>query len=221
MGIIINFAASQAIGSSVVLIFLTLLLLAASRRLSTCISLFAIQSAVIAVQVFAIAYVHKVPEAYVVGAMVLLIKVFAIPYALFYLVRRLRSPRDVNASLSPARSVFVTAALIGVSFSSVQSYARDLHVAREPLAASVAIILSGCFLMTSRNKALMQILGLLILENGIFMAALTTTFGMPLVIEIGVVFDLVMGVFLMGIFTFRIRETFDHLDVSKLRKLRG
>ena len=75
--------------------------------------------------------------------------------------------------------------------------------------------------MTSRNKALMQILGLLVLENGIFMAALITTFGMPLVIEIGIVFDLVMGVFLMGIFTFRIRETFDHLDVSKLRKLRG
>ena len=75
--------------------------------------------------------------------------------------------------------------------------------------------------MVSRKKALLQILGLLTLENGIFMAALITTFGMPLVIEIGVVFDLVMGVFLMGIFTFRIRETFDHLDVSKLRRLRG
>ena len=90
---IINFAASQAISSSAVLIFLTLLLLAASRRLSTCISLFAIQSAVIALQVFAIAYEHKVPEAYAVGAMVLLFKVFAIPYALFYLIRRLRTPR--------------------------------------------------------------------------------------------------------------------------------
>jgi hydrogenase-4 component E len=218
---IINFAASQAISSSAVLIFLTLLLLAASRRISTCISLFAIQSAVIAAQVFAIAYLHKAAEAYVVGVLVLLIKVIAIPYALFYLVRRLRTPRDVKASLSPARSVFVTATLIFLSFSAVQTYARDLNVARDPLAAAVAIILTGCFLMTSRNKALMQILGLLILENGIFMAALITTFGMPLVIEIGVVFDVVMGVFLMGIFTFRIRETFDHLDVSKLRKLRG
>ena len=94
-------------------------------------------------------------------------------------------------------------------------------MARDPLAAAVAIILTGCFLMVSRKKALLQILGLLTLENGIFMAALITTFGMPLVIEIGVVFDLVMGVFLMGIFTFRIRETFDHLDVSKLRWLRG
>ena len=218
---IINFAASQAISSSAVLIFLTLLLLAAARRVSTCISLFAIQSAVIAAQVFATAYFQKATEALVVGLLVLLIKVIAIPYALFYLVRKLRTPRDVAASLSPARSVFVAAALIFVSFSAVQSYAKDLNVARDPLAASVAIVLTGCFLMISRNKALMQILGLLILENGIFMAALITTFGMPLVIEIGVVFDLVIGVFLMGIFTFRIRETFDHLDVSKLRKLRG
>ncbi len=218
---IINFAASQAISSSAVLIFLTLLLLAAARRISNCISLFALQSAVIAAQVFATAYVHKSVAAYVVGVMVLLIKVLAIPFALFRLVKRLHTSRDVKASIAPAGSVFITAALIFVSYSAVQSYAKDLNVARDPLAAAVAIILSACFLMTSRNKALMQILGLLILENGIFMAALTTTFGMPLVIEIGIVFDLVMGVFLMGIFTFRIRETFNDLDVSKLRKLRG
>jgi hydrogenase-4 component E len=218
---IINFAAGQAISSSAVLIFLTLLLLASSRRLSTCVSLFAMQSAVIAAQVLAIAYLHRSVEAFAIGAMVVLIKAIAIPFALFHLIERLHTSRDVNASISPASSVFITVVLIVISFSAVQSYAKDLNVARDPLAAAVAIILTGCFLMTSRNKALMQILGLLVLENGIFMAALTTTFGMPLVIEIGIVFDLVMGVFLMGIFTFRIRETFDHLDVSKMRKLRG
>jgi hydrogenase-4 component E len=218
---IINFAAGQAISSSAVLIFLTLLMLAGSRRLATCVSLFAMQSAVIAAQVLAIAYLHRSVEAFVIGTMVVLIKAIAIPFALFRLIKRLHTSRDVNASISPASSVFITVVLIVISFSAVQSYAKDLNVARDPLAAAVAIILTGCFLMTSRNKALMQILGLLVLENGIFMAALTTTFGMPLVIEIGIVFDLVMGVFLMGIFTFRIRETFDHLDVSKLRKLRG
>lgn len=218
---IINIAASHVISSSAVLIFLTLLLLAASKRVSTCINLFVLQSSVIAAQVFAIGYLHGSAEAYVVGALVVVIKVIAIPYALFSFTRRLHTGRDVKASLSPARSVFVAAALIFISFTSVQSYAKDLHVARDPLAAAVAIILIGCFLMVSRNKALMQILGLLILENGIFMAALITTFGMPLVIEIGIVFDLVMGVLLMGIFTFRIRDTFEHLDVSKLRRLRG
>lgn len=218
---IISHAAAHALNSSTVLIFLTLLLLAGSKRLSTCISLFMVQSGVIAAQVFAIAHLHHSTEAYLVGFVVLAVKVVAIPYVLFYLVRKLRTTRDVKASLSPAPSVFVAAALILVSFSAVQSYAAELNVARDPLAAAVAIMLTGCFLMITRNKALAQILGLLILENGIFMAALVTTFGMPLVIEIGVAFDVLIGVFLMGLFTFRIRESFADLDVSKLRRLRG
>lgn len=218
---LISHAASHALSSSTVLIFLTLLLLAATRRLSTCISLFIVQSAVIAAQVFAIAHLHHSAEAYIVGAVVLVLKVIAIPWVLFYLVKKLRTTPDVKASLSPAPSVFVAAALILVSFSAVQSYARELNVARDPLAAAVAIMLMGCFLMITRNKALAQILGLLILENGIFMAALVTTFGMPLVIEIGIAFDVLMGVFLMGLFTFRIRDSFADLDVSKLRRLRG
>lgn len=218
---IISHAAAHALNSSTVLIFLTLLLLAGSKRLSTCISLFMVQSAVIAAQVFAIARLHHSTEAYLVGVVVLAVKVVAIPYVLFYLMRKLRTTRDVKASLSPASSVFIASALILVSFSAVQSYAAELNVARDPLAAAVAIMLTGCFLMITRNKALAQVLGLLILENGIFMAALVTTFGMPLVIEIGVAFDLLIGVFLMGLFTFRIRESFADLDVSKLRRLRG
>jgi hydrogenase-4 component E len=75
--------------------------------------------------------------------------------------------------------------------------------------------------MVSRKKALMQVIGLVVLENGIFVAAITTTSGMPLVIEIGIFFDLLIGVLLMGVFVFRIRDTFEHVDVSKLRRLRG
>jgi hydrogenase-4 component E len=75
--------------------------------------------------------------------------------------------------------------------------------------------------MVSQGKAIMQIVGLLVLENGIFLAALATTFGMPLVIEIGVFFDLLMGILIMGVFAFRIRDTFEHLDVTRLRRLRG
>src|SRR5258707_3788403 len=110
--------------------------------------------------------------------MVLLIKVLAIPYALFQLVKRLHTSRDVKASIAPAGSVFITAALIFVSYSAVQSYAKDLNVARDPLAAAVAIILSGRFLMASPNNALMQILGLLILANRVFIAAPTASFRM-------------------------------------------
>jgi hydrogenase-4 component E len=129
--------------------------------------------------------------------------------------------RDVKASTTPAQSVFVVAAIIYLSYAAVHSYGQAVHVPDDALAAAVSLILTGAFLMVSRKKALMQMLGLLVLENGIFLAALITTFGMPLVIEIGIFFDILIGLLLMGIFTFRISDTFEHLDVSKLRRLRG
>ena len=218
---LVDIAAAKALGSSAVFLFLLLLMLAAARRISTAILLFAAQSVVITAQVLATAYIQKSAEAYIVAGLVFVVKVLGIPYALFRLVDRLRSPRDVKASVGAAGSVFVVAALIFLSFTGVETYIRDLRVTANTLPAAVALILTGAFLMVSRKKALMQVLGLLVLENGIFLAALTTTFGMPLVIEIGIFFDLVMGVLLMGIFAFRIRDTFDHLDVSRLRRLRG
>jgi hydrogenase-4 component E len=174
-----------------------------------------------AAQILAAAYLHRSVEACVVGLLVVAVKVVAIPYALFVIIDRLNAPREITASTTSAQSVFLASGLILLSFLVVQPYVRALQVDADMLAAAVALVLTGCFLMVSRQKALMQVIGLLVLENGIFLAALTTTFGMPLVIEIGVFFDLLMGVLLMGLFVFRIRDTFDHLDVSKLRKLRG
>jgi hydrogenase-4 component E len=145
----------------------------------------------------------------------------AIPYVLFRIVDALKTVREVQASTTPAQSVYIACALILLSFFAVAPYVRALRLDEDMLAAAVALVLTGAFLMVSRRKAVMQVVGLLVLENGIFLAALTTTFGMPLVIEIGIFFDLLMGVFLMGLFVFRIRDTFEHLDVSKLRKLRG
>ncbi len=156
-----------------------------------------------------------------VGALVLAIKVVVIPRSFFGLVNRLKTSRDVKASTTPTQSVFIAAAMIYLSYAVVHSYGQTVNVPEDALAGAVALILTGAFLMVSRKKALMQMLGLLVLENGIFLAALTTTFGMPLIIEIGIFFDILIGLLLMGIFTFRIRDTFDHLDVSKLRRLRG
>jgi len=219
--VLVDLAASKALGSAAVLLFLTVLMLAAAKRMSTSIVAFALQSAVLAAQVLAVARIHGSTESYVIGALVILIKVLGIPYALFRLVDKLQAPHDVKLSLSPVYSVFITAGLIFLSFTAVHTYVQELRVSEDVLAAAVALILSGAFLMVSHGKALMQIIALLVLENGIFLAALITTFGMPMIIEIGVFFDLVMGVLLMGIFAFRIRDTFEHLDVSKLRRLRG
>jgi hydrogenase-4 component E len=218
---LVQLAAGKTLSSSAVFLLLTVLLLAASRRVSTSIILFALQSAIITAQVMATAYTEKSAEAWVVAAMVFALKVVAIPSALLWLVKRLKAPRAIQPSISSAKAVFVAALMIFLSYAAVQPYARESAVPEDSLAAAVALILTGAFLMVSQRKAIMQIVGLLVLENGIFLAALTTTFGMPLVIEIGIFFDLLMGILIMGIFAFRIRDTFDHLDVTKLRRLRG
>ena len=218
---LVQFAAGKTLSSSAVFLLVTVLMLAAARRVSTSIVLFGLQSAIITAQVMATAYTEKSVEAWAVAAMVFALKVVAIPAALLWLVNRLKTPRAVQPAISSAKSVFVAAFVIFLSYAVVQPYAREARVAEDALASAVALILTGAFLMVNRRKALMQIVGLLVLENGIFLAALTTTFGMPLIIEIGVFFDLLMGILIMGVFAFRIRDTFDHLDVTKLRSLRG
>jgi hydrogenase-4 component E len=218
---LVEFAAAKTLASSAVFLFITVLLIAAAKRTSTCILLFGVQCAVITAQVMAAAFVHHSREAYVVAAMIFVVKVLAIPYALLRITEHLNVPGDVSASTTPAQSVYIAAALILLAFLVVQPYVRALALDGEMLAAATAVLLTGAFLMVSRKKALMQVIGLLVLENGIFLAALTTTFGMPLVIEMGIFFDLLMCVLLMGVFVFRIRDTFEHVDVSKLRRLRG
>jgi hydrogenase-4 component E len=218
---LVQFAAGKTLSSSAVFLLMTVLMLAAARRVSTSIILFGLQSAIITGQVMATAYTAKSAEAWVVAGLVLALKVVAIPSALLWLVKRLKSPRGSHPSISSAKAVFVAAFMIFLSYAVVQPYARESSVPQDALAAAVALILTGAFLMVTQGKALMQIVGLLVLENGIFLAALTTTFGMPLIIEIGVFFDLLIGILIMGLFAFRIRGTFDHLDVTKLRSLRG
>jgi hydrogenase-4 component E len=218
---LVAFATGKILSSFSVFLFLTILLLVVSRRFSTSVMLFSVQSAIIAAEAFATGFRERLAAAYVVAALIVLIKVIAIPCAFFGLANHLKTSSDMKASTTPTQSVFIAAAMIYLSYAAVQSYGLSVHVPDDALAAPVALILTGAFLMVSRNKALMQMLGLLVLENGIFLAALTTTFGMPLIIEIGVFFDILIGLLLMGIFAFRIRDTFDHLDVSKLRRLRG
>ena len=89
------------------------------------------------------------------------------------------------------------------------------------LAVAISVFLIGFFMMLNRRKALTQVLALLSLENGIFLAAICLTYGMPLIVELGVFFDVLVAVLVLGILVYRIRETFESMDVSKMRRLQG
>jgi len=85
----------------------------------------------------------------------------------------------------------------------------------------LSLVLIGFFLMINRRQALTQVLALLTMENGLFLAAIALTHGMPLVVELGIFFDVLVGVIVLGILVYRLRETFDSIDVSQMQDLKG
>jgi hydrogenase-4 membrane subunit HyfE len=89
------------------------------------------------------------------------------------------------------------------------------------LPVAVALMLIGLGLMIGRRKALSQVAGLIIMENGVYLAALIATAGLPLAVELGVAFDLLIAVLLLGVFAYRINETFDTINTDRLGSLRG
>jgi hydrogenase-4 component E len=89
------------------------------------------------------------------------------------------------------------------------------------LPVAVSLMLIGLGLMIGRRKALSQVAGLIIMENGVYLAALVATLGLPVAVELGVFFDLLIGVLLLGVLAYRINQTFDSLNIDRLRALRG
>jgi hydrogenase-4 component E len=93
--------------------------------------------------------------------------------------------------------------------------------AHHVIGASLSMLLMGLFLMVTRRKAVTQILALLTVENSVFLVALGATTGMPLVVELGISFDVIVAVLVLGILVHRIVDRFESMDVSRLSKLKG
>jgi hydrogenase-4 component E len=96
---------------------------------------------------------------------------------------------------------------------------QELLFTRNILAVSLALVLIGLLMMVFRQQAIAQVLGFMSMENGLFLAAVSATGGMPLVVELGVAFDVLVAMVLFGVFFFRIRESIDSLDVDRLNQL--
>jgi hydrogenase-4 component E len=75
-------------------------------------------------------------------------------------------------------------------------------------------------MMITRSKAVPQVIGFLSMENGLFFAATSATYGMPMVVELGIALDVLVGMVILGVFLFQIREQFDSLDMHHLEQLK-
>ena len=196
------------------------------RWLVSSIRIFAVQSFLLAAIAGIIAYFNHANHIYVAAFLTLVIKAGLLPWLLEGLVKKIRIRREIEPLINAPLSILISGCLtlvgyvVASSFYHPEETAGRAALGHNTLAVAIALFLIGFFTMLNRRKALTQVLGLLSLENGLFLAAISLTYGMPLVVELGIFFDVLVAVLVLGILVFRIREAFDSMDVSKLRKLR-
>ncbi|MBS1856960.1 MAG: hydrogenase [Acidobacteria bacterium] len=199
----------------------------AQRWLITNIRAFAVQSLLLAGIANTVAYFNHAPHIYAAAALTLVLKAILLPVFLRRLVARIEIRQEIEPLVNVPLSVIISGLLTMLAY----VVAEPLRAASGPgdsaalghntLPVAIALFLIGFFMMVSRRKALTQVLALLSLENGLFLAAISLTYGMPLIIELGIFFDVLVAVMILAILVYRIRETFDSMDVSRLSRLKG
>jgi hydrogenase-4 component E len=198
------------------------LLMVVQRMLLTNIRLFALQSVMLAGIAGIIAYFHNAAHVYWVAGLTLVGKVFLLPWLLNRLVRRIQIDQEIEPLVNSTASMVLCGAFTLLGYVVACPFTSLERLGTNTLAIAITLLLTGFFLMFNRGKAITQVLALMTVENGVMLAAVAlTTYGMPLVVELGIFFDVMVAVMVLGILVFRIRETFASMDVSKLSQLKG
>jgi len=213
---------SQFITLMAALMLVVQLLMIGQQMLLTSIRLFALQSLCLAAIAGAIAFVHHAGHVYIVAVLTILGKVLFLPWLLDRQVRRIRITQEIEPLLNAPSSMVLCGALTLLSYIVARPFTSLERLGNNTLAIAITLVLTGFFLMFNRRKAITQVLALLTVENGVMLAAVAlTTYGMPLVVELGIFFDVLVAVMILGILVYRIRETFSSMDTSKLSQLKG
>jgi hydrogenase-4 component E len=199
------------------------LLMVVQRMLLTNIRLFALQSLLLAAIAAIVAFSHNhAAHVFWVAGLTLAGKVFFLPWLLNRQVRRMQIEQEIAPLLNSPASMLLCGGFTLLGYIVARPFTSLARIGTNPLAVAITLLLTGFFLMINRRKAITQVLALLTIENGIMLAAVAlTTYGMPLVVELGIFFDLMVAVMVLGLLVYRIRETFSSMDVGKLSQLKG
>ncbi|MFA5099405.1 MAG: hypothetical protein WC547_00785 [Candidatus Omnitrophota bacterium] len=197
-------------------------LLAVAKRITALVRGFAIQSFFLFLYTLARAHRENSFELYIVAGLLFALKVAVIPYSLSNICRKIKVNDNLGLFMNTQLSlifalVFTYGAWI---FSKMLVPAQDAGMAVS-LTASFTVILVGLFIMVFRMKAMTQTIGLLVMENGIFLLASSIAGGMPFFVEIAIFMDVFISVIILNIFVHRINKLFTHIDVTKLTRLKG
>ncbi len=213
---------SALTGFLITLTLASTFIIVGARRLSAAIRGAVLQGVLLAAVTAVRGWSTGIGEMYLAAGLTLVIKAGLIPYILHKVEARVGACPGVKSYVNMKMSFVACAGLIIVASSTTaRLVGPGIGVLERALPTAVAMMLIGLFLMITRKLAINQVLGLLVMENGIFLAAVGTTNGMPPVVEVGVFLDVLAGVLIMGILAFRINRAFDTINTEDLRNLRG
>ena len=211
----------QLINLFATLILMLSFAMISQRRIVSLINLFAMQGAALVAASILLAYATDQPHLYVSAGLTLLLKVILIPWMLHRMIRRLNVRWDVETLINIPTTMLVGIVLVIFSFSLALPISRlSSSLAGGSLGIALACVLLAFMMLITRSKAVPQVIGFLSMENGLVFAATTVTSGMPMIVEIGIALDVLVGVLILGVFLFQIREKFDSLDIRNLESLK-
>jgi hydrogenase-4 component E len=197
-------------------------LMVGQKSLFTTIRLYGAQSLLLATVAVVMAISDKRPHLFVMATMTTVLKGFAIPLFLMRVVDRIGIHREIEPFLNVPTSLLACLGLTVVGYRVSTGFPEGtVGVTHHVLGVGLSTLMIGLFLMVTRKKAISQVLALLTVENAIFLIALGITSGMPLVVELGIFFDVILAVLVLGILVRRIVDRFESMDVSRLSNLKG
>jgi hydrogenase-4 component E len=203
------------------LILVSTFMILGSTRLYSCVRAFGVQSFLLACAAGIVAYSTGKYDIYIVSALTLIIKALVIPYIFIYIIREIKVKREIALYVGISPSLITGGVMVVISYHLIRSINIISELSSFALSASMSLVSIGLFIMISRKKAIMQMLGILVMENGLFLGAISLTYGMPLLVELGIFFDVLVGALIMGILIFRINKTFESIDTDRLKTLIG
>jgi hydrogenase-4 component E len=193
----------------------------AQRRVMPLINLFAYQGLVLCLSTLVVAFSTDQRHLYWSAGFTLALKAILLPWILHRLVRKLHVKGDVESLINIPATMLVGVGLVIIAFNVALPISQLSHtITRGTLGIALATVMLAFLMMITRTKAIPQVVGFLAMENGLFLAATSATYGMPMVVELGILFDVLVAALIFGIFFFQIREQFDSLDIRHMERLK-
>lgn len=212
---------TQLINLCASIILLLAFAMLAQRRVIQLIDLYALQGFTLFLSTLVVAIKIGQPHLYYSAGLTLVLKALLLPWILHRLVRKLHIKGEVESLINIPTTMLFGIVLVVIAFNVALPISQlSSSIARGMLGIALATVMLAFLMMITRRKAITQVVGFLAMENGLFLAATSATYGMPMVVELGIALDVLIGVIILGVFFFQIRDQFDSLDIHHMERLK-